>query len=232
MKLAKPRIDIGFATNDAPPCLAFWQNEVGLPFEYMQPIRRGHKQHRHELLGSILKINQRYEPIPDVPPSGYRELLIARDGIEAPKAMVDPEGNRVTLVPKGTFGIERIGVRLAVRNVDAHRRFYMQALGLEEGPPAGAAATFRAGDTVLIVEQSPDAPDDADMEGRGWRYITFQVFAVDRDHAHALAHGAREARAPVTLGTTARISMIRDPDGNWIELSQRASVTGSLEIQA
>jgi lactoylglutathione lyase len=34
--------------------------------------------------------------------------------------------------------------------------------------------------------------------------------------------------APVTLGTTARISFIRDPDGNWIELSQRASLTGSL----
>jgi hypothetical protein len=38
-----------------------------------------------------------------------------------------------------------------------------------------------------------------------------------------------EARAPVTLGSTARISMVRDPDGNWIELSQRASLTGSLE---
>lgn len=232
MKLAKPRIDIGFATNDAPPCLAFWQNEVGLPFEYTQPIRRGYKQHRHELLGSILKINQLYEPIPDRPPSGYRELMIAQDGLDAPVSMTDPEGNRVTLVPKGMFGIERIGVRLAVRSIEAHRKFYSEAMGLQEGLPAGAAPTFLAGDTVLIVEQSPDAPDDADMEGRGWRYITFQVFAVDRDHAHALAHGAREARAPVTLGTTARISMIRDPDGNWIELSQRASVTGSLEIQA
>jgi hypothetical protein len=53
------------------------------------------------------------------------------------------------------------------------------------------------------------------------------VFAVDRDHRHALAPGDREALAPVTLGTTARISMVRDPDGNWIELSQRVSITGS-----
>ena len=44
-----------------------------------------------------------------------------------------------------------------------------------------------------------------------------------------LAKGGREALAPVTLGTTARISMVRDPDGNWIELSQRASIVGSLE---
>jgi lactoylglutathione lyase len=46
MKLAKPRIDIGFATNDAPAALAFWQNEIGLPFDHTQPIRRGYKQHR------------------------------------------------------------------------------------------------------------------------------------------------------------------------------------------
>ena len=58
MKLAKPRIDIGFATNDAPAALRFWQNEIGLPFDHTQPIRRGYKQHRHDLCGSILKINQ------------------------------------------------------------------------------------------------------------------------------------------------------------------------------
>jgi hypothetical protein len=98
MNLAKPRIDIGFATNDAPAALAFWQNEIGLPFDYTQPIRRGYKQHRHDLCGSILKINQVHERLSDNPPSGYLELLIARD-IPAPRPMVDPEGNRVSLVP-------------------------------------------------------------------------------------------------------------------------------------
>ena len=44
-----------------------------------------------------------------------------------------------------------------------------------------------------------------------------------------LKRGGRQAMAPVTLGTTARISMVRDPDGNWIELSQRASIVGTLE---
>lgn len=228
MKLAKPRIDIGFATNDAPAALAFWQNEIGLPFEYTQPIRRGYKQHRHDLCGSILKINQVYEPLPDNPPSGYLELLIARDDIAAPLPMTDPDGNRVSLVPRGLFGIERIGIRLGVRDIEAHRRFYIDALGLPQGQHAGAA-TFLAGDTVLIVEQAANAPGDTAFDGKGWRYITFQVFEVDREHAYVLAHGGREARAPVTLGTTARISMVRDPDGNWIELSQRASLTGSLQ---
>ena len=222
MNLAKPRIDIGFSTNQAEAPLAFWQNEIGLPFDYTQPVKRGHKQHRHDLCGSILKINKLFEPIPDHPPSGYRELLIAREGLAAPKSFTDPDGNLVTLVPPGTAGISRIGIRLAVRDVAAHRKFYTGALGLIEGPPAGDAATFLAGDTVLIVEASKDAPHDAGKDGKGWRYITFQVFEVDREHAYVLAHGGCEALAPVTLGTTARISMVRDPDGNWIELSQRA----------
>ena len=231
MKLAKPRIDIGFATNNAPAALAFWQNEIGLPFDYTQPIRRGYKQHRHDLCGSVLKINQVYEPLPDTSPSGYRELLIARDGITTPRPLIDPDGNRVSLVPGGTFGIERIGIRLGVRDVEAHRRFYTEALGLPQGKSEQACGmmTFLAGDTVLIVEPASDAPHDASFEGKGWRYITFQVFEVDREHAYVLAHGGREARAPATLGTTARVSMVRDPDGNWIELSQRASITGSLE---
>jgi catechol 2,3-dioxygenase-like lactoylglutathione lyase family enzyme len=231
MKLAKPRIDIGFPTNNVQPLLDFWQKEIGLPFDHLLPIRKGQKQHRHELLGSVLKINEFADPIPDRPLSGYRELLIARDGLTVPKSLTDPESNRVTLVPKGVYGIERIGIRLAVRDVAAHRKFYTEALGLTEGAKAGNAATFLAGDTVLLVEQSADAPSDSGMEGRGWRYITFQVFEVDREHAFVLARGGREARAPVTLGTTARISMVRDPDGNWIELSQRASITGSLEVK-
>ncbi|HYD46215.1 MAG TPA: VOC family protein [Phenylobacterium sp.] len=228
MELAKPRVDIGLATNDIEPMLAFWQGEAGVPFDHLLPIRKGQDQHRHDANGSVLKINHRADPIPDAPPSGYRELIIAREGVAAPRELADPEGNRVTLAPPGWRGIGQIGIRLAVRDVEAHRRFYTQALGLTEEPWEGGAA-FRAGETLLIVEPSPDAPSDAGMQGRGWRYITFQVFKVDEEHARVVAAGGREAMPPTTLGTTARISMVRDPDGNWIELSQRASIVGSLE---
>ena len=137
--------------------------------------------------------------LPDNPPSGYLELLIARDDLAAPRPMIDPEGNRVSLVPKGLFGIERIGIRLGVRDVEAHRRFYMEALGLPQGQSADGAMTFLAGDTVLIVEPAADAPDDAAFDGKGWRYITFQVFEVDREHAScwrmAAAGRARRSRS-------------------------------------
>jgi catechol 2,3-dioxygenase-like lactoylglutathione lyase family enzyme len=231
MDLAKPRMDFGLSTNNLAPMLAFWQNEVGLPFDHLLRIRRGQDQHRHDALGSVIKINHLAEPLPEGPPSGYRELYLARQGLTAPKAMVDPDGNKVTLTPPGWRGIGQIGVRLAVRSLEAHRRFYTEALGLMETPWQGGAA-FRAAESLLIVEEAHDAPTPGvRTAGKGWGYITFQIFKVDQEHAYVLSRGGGEALAPLTLGETARISMVTDPDGNRIELSQRASIVGSLEPQ-
>lgn len=228
MHLAKSRLDIGLATNNLEPMLRFWQDEVGVPFDHLLKIRRGMDQHRHDLIGSVLKINHRADPLPASPPSGYAELLIAREGVAEARPLVDPDGNRVSLLPPGTFGVTQIGVRLKVRDLAAERAFYAEALGLEAAPYEAGAA-FRAGESVVLIEQADDAPLEAPFDGPGWRYLTFQVFKVDAEHAHILAHGGREATAPVTLGTTARIAMVKDPAGNWIEISQRASITGSLE---
>jgi predicted enzyme related to lactoylglutathione lyase len=225
MHLAKQQVDIGLSTNHVDALLGFWQDEVGAKFDHLLVVRPGQDQHRHDIASSVLKINHHRIPLPAIPPSGYRELVIARTGVAKPRGLVDPEGNRVMLVPPGYEGVHQIGIRIAVRDVDAHRRFYGQALGLPEERPGA----FRAGASLVLLEESPDAPVDAQFQGPGWRYITFQVFKVDEEHAAVLAKGGREAVAPVTLGTTARISMVRDPDGNWIELSQRASIVGSLE---
>jgi catechol 2,3-dioxygenase-like lactoylglutathione lyase family enzyme len=225
MQLAKPQIDIGLSTNRPDPLLAFWQSEVGAEFDHVLPIRRGHDQHRHNISGSVLKINHHSAPLPATPPSGYYELAIARLDLSEPVSLADPDGNRVMIVPHGTDGVTQIGVRVAVRDLDAHRRFYRDALGL----PEEARGTFRAGESLIVLEPRTDAPTDAQMQGPGWRYIAFQVFKVDDEHAAVLANGGREALAPITLGSTARISMVRDPDGNWIELSQRASIVGTLE---
>ena len=55
-----------------------------------------------------------------------------------------------------------------------------------------------------------------------------QVAEIELLHAGLRSKGVREGFAPVTLGDVARISMILDTDGNWIELSRRASIEGSL----
>jgi catechol 2,3-dioxygenase-like lactoylglutathione lyase family enzyme len=227
MKLAKPQVDIGLSTNDPDPMLAFWQGTVGLRLDHVLPIRRGQNQHRHDALGSVVKINHHTDPLPDAAPSGYRELIIAQPSRAAPQQLQDPDGNRVCLVPSGHDGVRQIGIRVAVRDLDAHRRFYRNALGLTEEVRSSGAA-FRAGESLIMLEQDRHASVDAGIRGKGWRYITFQVFKVDEVHAAVLAAGGREARAPITLGTTARISMVLDPDGNWIELSQRASIVGTL----
>ena len=114
MRLAKNCIDVGILTNRGEAQLAFWQNEVGLPFEERLPVRRGFVQMRHGMNGSVFKLNVVEAPIPESPPCGYRELWIAREGVEAPRALVDPDGNRVVLVPPGHRGVTGIGVVAAL----------------------------------------------------------------------------------------------------------------------
>jgi lactoylglutathione lyase len=225
VQLAKPRLDLGLYTNRLEPMLAFYQGEIGLAFDHMLPLGRGLRQHRHDLAGSVLKVNHARDPLPPAPPAGWRELLIAREGIAAPVQLHDPDGNSVTLVPPGHHGISRIGLRLAAREPRWHRDFLGRVLGLE----AAGEDLFRLGDSVILLEEDPAAATDVVRVAAGFRYITVQVRKVDKEHAGILARGGREGMAPRTLGQTARISFVRDPDGNWIEISQRASLTGSLD---
>jgi len=224
MRLAKPHLDVGLFTTNEHAMLEFWQQAVGLPFAETLPLGGGVRQHRHKMNGSVLKLNAARDPLNDAPPSGYRELLIARQGITEPRRLVDPDGNRVVLVPHGEDGVTGIAVRLGIRDIESHARFYAEAMQFE---PSGEAR-FRCGDSLLIVEQDAGARRTEPIRAPGYRYLTVQVWDVDAEHAGIIERGGGEGRPPVTLGTTARVSFVRDPDGNWIEVSQRASLTGSL----
>jgi catechol 2,3-dioxygenase-like lactoylglutathione lyase family enzyme len=227
MQLAKNVIDVGLSTNQLEPMLQFWQQQAGLRFDHVLPVRRGQKQYRHDAQGSVIKLNHHFEPLPEAAPSGYRELVIATEGLEQPRPMVDPDGNRVRLVPPGHDGITQLAVLMAVRSVSEHRKFYRDILGFAEQPWSDGAA-FRLGDSLLLLEEDAAATIDPVRQAAGWRYITLQVADIDAVHDELRRKGVREGLAPVTLGDVARISMILDPDGNWIELSRRASVVGSL----
>ena len=37
--------------------LAFWKHEAGAVFDHVFPIQRGVKQYRHDIGGSVLKMN-------------------------------------------------------------------------------------------------------------------------------------------------------------------------------
>src|SRR5712691_9195366 len=170
MKLAKPHVDVGVLTNALEPMLTFWQRVVCLPFEEVLPLGRGLQQHRHGMNGSIFKLNHARDPLSAEPPAGYRELCIARDGLAGRRALLDPDGNRVVLVPRGEGGLVGIEVRLAVRDEDSFHRFYGQALGLErEGPKA-----YRCGDSILSFTEDREARGDTPWTGHGYRYVTLQ----------------------------------------------------------
>ncbi len=224
MKLAKPRVDVALFTSDAEPMLAFWQQEVGLPYEEPLATGGGNMQHRHDLSGSVLKLNHMRDGLPDAAPSGYREVWIARDDVDGPRALVDPDGNRVVLCPPGTDAIEQVGVRMAVRDVEAHAHWFENVLGFE----AVADRAWRCGETLFFIDQDASAVEQAGIAGKGFRYLTIQVWDCDEEHARILGRGGREGAAPRTLGKVARFSMVCDPDGNWVEISQRASLTGPL----
>jgi catechol 2,3-dioxygenase-like lactoylglutathione lyase family enzyme len=227
MQLAKNVIDVGLSTNNLKPMLRFWQQDVALRFDHVLPVRRGQKQYRHHEQGSVIKLNHHEVPLPEAALSGYRELMIAREGLQKPRRMVDPDGNRVQLVPPGHDGVAQIAVSMGVRSLSEHRRFYGDILGFAEQSWSGGPA-FRLGDSLLLLEEDGAATVDPVRQAAGWRYITLQIADIDAVHGELRSKGVREGLAPVTLGDVARISMILDPDGNWIELSRRASIVGSL----
>jgi catechol 2,3-dioxygenase-like lactoylglutathione lyase family enzyme len=227
LRLAKSALDVCLVTNSADAVLKFWRDSVGLFCGEVLPIREGLTQHRHSVAGSVIKINHQSMTLSREPVAGFRELIIARPGLKEPSALTDPEGNRVLLVPPGTFGIHQIGVRTSVRNLAASRYFFDFVLGLPVSDDADGCRVS-VGNSRLLLTEDPDAALDPPVDGLGWRYITLQIFEANAVYDAVLARGGREGRPPKTLGTVARYALVRDPDGNWIELSQRASLTGPI----
>src|SRR5207302_8814090 len=113
-----------------------------------------------------------------------------------------------TLVPRGDDGITGIAVHLAVRDAAAFHRFYETALGLPTD-----VDRYRCGDSLISVARDTTALRTEPLRASGYRYITIQVRDVDTEHTGIIGRGGEEGRPPVTLGTTARVSFVRDPDG-------------------
>ena len=227
LDLAKYQLDIGLFTNQREEMLSFWQDLPGVAYEGPLSIGGGVQQHRHQLRGSILKVNHAREELPRAPKAGYSDVLIVDPDRGDPDVTHDPEGIKVWRVPPGYRGISQMAVITRVRDLGAHKAFWGDVLGLPAAPRSGDNA-FRIGDSVLFLEQDDDAPADAAMEGPGFRYLTLQVWDADAAHSGVLERGGIEGRPAITLGTVARFSFVRDPDGNWIELSQRGSLTGPV----
>jgi lactoylglutathione lyase len=221
MRLAKPHIDLGLFTNDIAAQRAFWGGTVGLRLDHELPMADGWVQHRYDAHDSVIKVNHRVEPLPDWPRSGYVGLTIARAGAPVWDGR-HPGGEQVRLVPPGTDGVVGIGITVSTPAPARMLAFYLEAMEFER---AGANVA-RCGDTLLFVVEGPGGSPTPDFIGPDFRYLTVQIFDADRACADIVARGGRLGRAPVSFGKIARYGFVCDPDGNWIELSARTSLTG------
>lgn len=232
MELAKHCLDVGLFTNRIDEMRAFYGEHLGLEYETMLPIGAGMRQYRYLSHGSVIKLNHSRNPLPPRTPGGYAGITFADAKAEAPRQLVDPDGNAIATVPLGYEDVRGIGIRLGVTDTAMFERFFSEALSAERLGPG----RFRLGDTTLSFKtdpaarrapQTPAAKTPLDMvsgmAALGIRYFTIQVLDCDAAHRCFIAAGAPEAMAPVNFGALARICFVRDPDGNVIEISQRAA---------
>ena len=223
MNLAKQHLDVGLFSNKRDEQLAFWQRKVGLSYDHLGKVGGGVQQHRHHMNGSILKMNHARDPLPTIAPSGIVGLVIAREGLAAPQPLADPDGNKVTLVPKGHDGVEGIAILLRVNHPARHDRFWTEAMQYERV----GEGRYRCGDSlVVIAEQGKVEPRGTQWRGPGYRYTTVQVFDCVAEVEGIVARGGTASGEVRVLGDTVRYAFVCDPDGNHIEISQRASLTG------
>lgn len=223
MRLAKQHLDIGMFTKSVERHHDFWESEVGLRFDMELAVSEDWVQHRFDAHNSVIKVNDNRNPMRDWPPTGYVGLTIARDNGPLWEGM-HPDGGRVRLVPQGTDGIVGIGITVATPNPARMMDFYIGAMEFERVSENVACC----GDTLLFVERGVGGVETDDFKalGAGYRYLTIQIFDADKDTDGILRRGGRLASAPTDYGTIARVSFVKDPDGNWIEVSARASLTG------
>lgn len=223
MDLAKQHLDVGLFSNLRDEQLDFWQRTVGLQYDHVGKLGGGVQQHRHHMNGSILKMNHARDPLPDVAPSGIVGLQIARRDLGEPLHLLDPDGNSVEIVPPGTDAVEGIAVLLRVSDPMAHDRFWTDVMQFDR---AGDGA-YRCGDSLIrIVDEGEVFRRGDQWRGPGYRYTTVQVFDCQAEYDGIIARGGVGTTAPTVLGATVRMAFVIDPDGNHIEISQRASLTG------
>ena len=143
--------------------------------------------------------------------------------------ITDPDGNVVELV-SAAAGVDRIAIGLTVADVERSRAFYREMLALPEEQPeklallnGGSKYTFTAGKTQIkfwkgTADNLPNHTGNI-TNALGFRYFTFIVKDVDDAAAMLKTRGAKIVIQPVDFGKIARIMMMEDPDGNWIEFA-------------
>ncbi|MCP3937379.1 MAG: hypothetical protein GY708_18660 [Actinomycetia bacterium] len=223
VELAKQAIDVGFQTNRWEEHESFWRDQIGLPYNHLLKVGGGVHQHRHDLHGAVCKVNSVRDTLPVDQPGGYVGLTIVASHDEAIGSHATPDGTPVRVITHAAEPTVLTIVDIEVTDVE-ETKGALVALGAI----ATDDSTVRLGETQLSLVENTNRQPTGERNATGFRYLTIQVADVRAAHAHALGNGLTEGTAPIKLGEVAFISFVRLPDGDWIELSQRASLTGPL----
>jgi catechol 2,3-dioxygenase-like lactoylglutathione lyase family enzyme len=229
MELARPQLDVGLFTNKLEEARAFYGEKLGLAFESILPVGGGFNQHRYLSNGGVIKIMHSREPLPSRRPGGYVRIIIASARVSAPQTLLDQDGNDIELVPPGFNGVTQLEVVIGVSNPATFDAFYDKGAGAQRLQPG----RYKIGETVFNVVKDPGVNPAAAalfanaaetvnaMAAVGIRYVTLQVRNCDAVFGAMTEGGASEALKPVTVGNVLRVSFVRDPDGNFVEIVQR-----------
>lgn len=217
--LAKPAIDAGLMTNDLESNAELLAG-FGLSYDHLLKIGGGVHQHRYTCGNSVIKLNSHCRPL-RVAPTGFVRLRMATP-VDAPRSVTTGDGVEIAAVPLGDDDVPRVEITLRSDRVDETGRLLEELGAVVDGD------RYRIGESSVVVEPGPVTGPPGRLDAAGFRYITVQVRDVEAAHQHLCSVGFTEGRSPIRLGDTAYISFICDLGGNWIELSQRASLTGPL----
>jgi len=126
---------------------------------------------------------------------------------------------------------DSIDLGIVVTDIDASLKFYRDTLGFKsagDNPMPGGAHMWRlmCGTSMIKLLKFMPTPEAKPAKGGpggglGYRYWTITVSNI-QEITDACAAAGYKVRVPVTElmpGTT--ISMVEDPDGNWVEFLTR-----------
>jgi len=230
MELENPCLDFGMFTNQPEVMHDFYSGKLGLNFQGTTPMGPKFKLSRYQLNGSVLKLWHTADPLAPRAAAGYKSLTIADPDTSAPRTMSDPDGNQLVFVPRGHNQVDQIEFQVGVSDVALFDRFYGDILGAERI----GGGRYRLGRTMLSVSADSGArqvktepltnPLDAvaAMSGIGLRYLTIQVRDGAAEYPRVIGQGVNPGVALITgAGPLPALFMVRDPDGNWVEILQR-----------
>ncbi len=123
---------------------------------------------------------------------------------------------------------DSIDLGIVVQDGEAALRFYRDTLGFEHvgDMPMGGGGTMHrlmCGTSLIkVIEYEEERPAKAAPGGigaaTGYRYWTISVSNLDQIVESCEGAGYNVAVAPREIRPGVRISMVEDPDGNWVEL--------------